>query len=222
MKRFFALAVAILATFGLAAFAQAQIATMSPSDIGATVIPQTVISPISQDAWQSFQKFIRIASAETGQPIPRLYAQATAPAASTSTTTAAATPAVADEGFNLGLLAMGQDNLWLAPLGGQHGGAFFSVGAGMDFAAYKKTLNAAGSVLAVTVHGGGAVVATGKYGGDAIGYASLNVDLIQLITGSPITLLTKATKLTIGPTIAYDTAQKCAAVGGLLNFSYSF
>jgi hypothetical protein len=155
-----------------------------------------------------------------------VFAQTATPAA-TTTPAAATTPAASTEGFNLGLLAVGQDNIWAVPLGGSGPrAAFFAVGAGMDIAQYKKTLNAAGGALVVTLHAGGAAIATGRYAGDALGYASLNVDLLQLIVGQPITILTTSTtttaKLLLGPLLSYNGAQNNVPVGGLLNFTLNW
>jgi len=152
-------------------------------------------------------------------------AQTAATTTPATTTTPAATTTPANEGFNLGLLAVGQDNIWAVSPG--NGGAFFAIGAGLDIAKYQKTLNSAGGALVVTLHAGGAAIATGKYAGDALAYASLNVDLLQLIIGQPITILAGTTggttaKLLLGPLACYNAAQDNVAFGGLLNFTLTF
>jgi hypothetical protein len=74
----------------------------------------------------------------------------------------------------------------------------------------------------LTLHATAAARATGDKAGNTLVGASINVDLIKLLTGTGISLLTKSITCVVGPVVVYDIALGKPAFGGLVNFSYSF
>lgn len=129
-----------------------------------------------------------------------------------------ADPAASDaDGAKLGLLSMGQDNLYLAEPGES---AFLAVGAGFDVASYEKSIGSKGGKLSLTLHATAAARVTGNDSSTLVG-GSVNLDLIKLFNGTGISFLLNNFKCLIGPAVVYDAAKGKPAYGGLLNFSYT-
>lgn len=98
---------------------------------------------------------------------------------------------------------------------------FFATGLGVDIAQFSKSLKYGGK-LNLYLHGVAATVTSGVDKGTAIFGASGNVDAISLITGTPLTLLTKEMSLVIGPTVLYNAGSGKIGYGGLFNLTYTF
>jgi hypothetical protein len=131
-----------------------------------------------------------------------------------TTTTTSATDVGA---FNAGLLAIGQDNLYLAMPGE---GAFLAVGAGMDIASWEKDIGKKGGKLSLALHPTAAAKVTGGDSSVLVG-TSINIDLVKLLNGTGIKFLLNNFKCVIGPVVVYDVNKGKPGYGGLLNFSYT-
>ncbi len=121
------------------------------------------------------------------------------------------------QGIIFGLSAS-QDNAWLFSPGDKKG--FFAVGAGFDVASYSKKLSPKGSTLALYLHGTVLTPVT-AYKNPIFGGA-INLDVLQLLTGTNVKILIPQLSLLVGPVVAYDVILGKIAYGGLVNFNYKF
>jgi len=115
-------------------------------------------------------------------------------------------------GWNLGMIAVGQDNAWLWVDGES---AFLAVGAGMDFMKYEK------DTLSVALHGTVMARVTGD-NHDPIFGLSANLDIIKLLSGYNINIAIPDLSVVIGPVAVYDVWKGKFGGGVLLNFNYTF
>lgn len=122
----------------------------------------------------------------------------------------------------VGLLAIGQDNLYLCSAGT---GCFLAIGGGVDIARFEKVFKDKDGKdtegkFSVALHGYSAFKVTGN-NSSAIFGGSLNLDLVKLVKASGIEILIPNLTCVIGPAVGYDVGSGKAVAGGLINFSYT-
>jgi hypothetical protein len=115
-------------------------------------------------------------------------------------------------GWNLGMIAVGQDNAWLWVDGES---AFLAVGGGMDFLKYEK------DNLAVALHGTIMARVTGD-NHDPIFGISANLDVVKLLSGYNINIAIPELAFLIGPVAVYDVWKGKFGGGVMINFNYAF
>ena len=118
-------------------------------------------------------------------------------------------------------IALGLDNAFLFEPKATSSKSFLAVGAGIDIAEYTKPLGTSGSKLALYLHGTALTKDNGGNRTPVLG-ASVNLDVIQLVTGTKLNLLIKDVSCLVGPIVAYDITSAHMAYGGILNINYKF
>ena len=115
-------------------------------------------------------------------------------------------------GWNLGMIAVGQDNAWLWVDGES---AFLAVGGGIDFMKYEK------DCLSLALHGTIMARVTGD-NHDPIFGISANLDVVKLLSGYNINIAIPDLSFLIGPVAVYDVWKGKFGGGVMINFNYTF
>ena len=124
----------------------------------------------------------------------------------------------ASSGPSLGFtFAVGEDNLFLV----ENGKAFVAIGGGIDLIKYTHPMSWGGN-LTLYGHANIAPQVTGPDSGDLYLGAGVNLDLLQLMTGTSVEIIPSNLRILIGPTAGYDAGSGKPAGGLLINLSYTF